>query len=157
MGAISEKIKIQSFKDNILQKLCENIVEIFDAELVNFKAQCEDLVKRSSVNYNKIVDQLQDELKSKDHIINKLLTTIGDLTNTELKLNDNIMHKLINQSNCEENRNSMSMSQSSTKVTSENTQDINDSDKNNTVNTIKEQVTTIKENSRSVESNNQRS
>ena len=49
------------------------------------------------------------------------------------------------------------MNQSSTKITSDNTQDINDSDKNNTVDTIKEQVPTIKRNSRSVESNNQRS
>ena len=49
------------------------------------------------------------------------------------------------------------MNQSSTKIASDNTQDINDSDKNNTVDTIKEQVATIKENSRSVESNNQRS
>ena len=49
------------------------------------------------------------------------------------------------------------MNQSSTKITSNNTQDINDPEKNNSVNAIKEQVTTIKENSRSVESNNQRS
>ena len=49
------------------------------------------------------------------------------------------------------------MNQSSTNITSDNTQDINDSDKNNGVNAIKEQVATIKENSRSVESNNQRS
>ena len=49
------------------------------------------------------------------------------------------------------------MNQSSTKIKSDNTQDINDSDKNNSVNAIKEQVATIKENSRSVESNNQRS
>ena len=62
--AISEKIKIQSFKDNILQNLRENIVEIFDAQLVNFKAQCENLVKKSCADYNKIVDQLQDQLKS---------------------------------------------------------------------------------------------
>ena len=58
MDAISEKIKIQSFKDNILQNLRENIIEIFDAKLVNFKAQCEDLVKKSCADYNKIVDQL---------------------------------------------------------------------------------------------------
>ena len=135
IDAISEKIKIQSFKDNILQNLRENIIEIFDAELVNFKAQCEDLVKKSCAYYNKIVDQLQGELKSKD----------------------NIIHKLINQSNCEENTNRISMNQSSTKITSDNTQDINDSDKNNTVDTRKEQVPTIKKNSRSVESNNQRS
>ena len=48
------------------------------------------------------------------------------------------------------------MNQSSTKITSDNIRDINDSEKNNSVNAIKEQVTTIKENSRSVESTNQR-
>ena len=142
IDAISEKIKIQSFKDNILQNLRENIIEIFDAELVNFKAQCEDLVKKSCADYNKIVDQLQDELKSKDHIINKLLTTIGDLTSSELKSKDNIIHKLLNQSNCEENANRISMNQSSTKITSDNTPVINDSEKNNSINTIKEQVAT---------------
>ena len=64
------------------------------------------------------------------------------------------MQKLISQSNCVENTNRISMNQSSTKITSNNTQDINDPEKNNSVNAIKEQVTTIKENSRSVESNN---
>ena len=49
------------------------------------------------------------------------------------------------------------MNQSSTKITSDNIRDINDSEKNNSVNAIKEQVATIKEqNSRSVESINQR-
>ena len=40
----------------------------------------------SLADYNKIIDELQDELKSKDHFINKLLTTIGDLT-TKCKFN----------------------------------------------------------------------
>ena len=79
IDAISEKIKIQSLKGNILQNLRKNIIEIFDTQLVNFKVQCEDLVKNSCADYNKIIDQLQDELNSRDHIINKLLTTIGDL------------------------------------------------------------------------------
>ena len=57
---------------------------IFDAELVKFKAQCEDLVKKSSIDYSKIIDQLKDGLKSKDHIINKLLTAIGCVTSLEL-------------------------------------------------------------------------
>ena len=64
-----KKIKIQSFKDNILQNLCENIIEIFDTKLINFKAQCEDLVKKSRADYSKIISQPQDELKSKDRII----------------------------------------------------------------------------------------
>ena len=112
INAISEKIKIQNLKDNILQNFRENIIEIFDAELANFKAQCEVLVKKSCADYKKVVDQLQDELKSNDRIINKLLTTIGDLTSSELKSKDNIIHKLINQSNCEENTNRISMKQS---------------------------------------------
>ena len=45
IDTIYEKIKIQSFKGNILKNLRENIIEIFNTELVNFKAQCEDLVK----------------------------------------------------------------------------------------------------------------
>ena len=49
------------------------------------------------------------------------------------------------------------MNQSPSKITSDNTQGINDSENNNSINAIKEQVATIKENSRSVESNNQRS
>ena len=61
IDTIHEKIKIQSFKDNILQNLRENIIEIFNTELVNFKAECEDLVKKSCADYNKIIGQLQYE------------------------------------------------------------------------------------------------
>ena len=51
-----EKIKIQSFKYNISQKLRENIIEIFDAKLGNFKAQCEKnhvsiTTKQSQTNF----------------------------------------------------------------------------------------------------------
>ena len=48
------------------------------------------------------------------------------------------------------------MNRSSTKITSDNTRDTNDSEKNSCVNALKEQVATIKEN-RLVESNNQKS
>ena len=48
------------------------------------------------------------------------------------------------------------MNQSPTIITFGNTQGINDSDKNNSINAIKEQIATIKLNSRSVKSNNQR-
>ena len=159
IDTIYKKIKIQSFKDNILQNLRVNISEMFDAELVNLKVQCEDFVKKSCADYSKIIDQLQDELKSKDHIINKLLTKIRDLTSSELNSKNNIIHKLINQNNCKENTNRYSINQSSTKI-SDNTHsnnDIHDSDKNNSINAIKEKVATIKENSTSVKSYNQRS
>ena len=122
IDTIYEKIKIQNFKDNILQ----------------FMRICEDLIKKSSAGNNKIIGQLQDELKSKDHIINSILTTIGDLTSSELKSKD------------KENTTKTSINQSSTKITSDNTQSINDSDKNNSINAIKEQVVTIKDNSASV-------
>ena len=79
------------------------------------------------------------------------------MTSSELKWKDNIIYRLINQNNCEENTKRISINQSSTKITSDNTQSINDSDKNSSINAIKEQVATIKEYSRSVKSNNQRS
>ena len=46
IDTIYKKIKIQSFKDNILQNLRKNIIEILDTELVNVKAQFEDLIKK---------------------------------------------------------------------------------------------------------------
>ena len=117
---IYEKIKIQNFKDIILQNLCEIFIE-----LVNFEARYEDLVKKSCADYSKIIDHLQDELKSKDHTINKPLTTIRDLTSSELKLKDSITNRT-------------SINQSSMKITSNKTQSINDSDKNSSINAIKE-------------------
>ena len=50
IDTIYEKIKIQSFKDDILQNLRKNIIEIFNTELVNFKAQCEDLCRLQQNN-----------------------------------------------------------------------------------------------------------
>ena len=42
---------------------------------------------------------MSKELKLKDHIINKLQTTIEDVASSELKLKNNIIHKLINRNN----------------------------------------------------------
>ena len=61
-----EKIKVESFKENILQNLRNNIKEIFDSEFTIFKSKCEELVQTSSVRYNKQIDHLQNELKTKD-------------------------------------------------------------------------------------------
>ena len=61
-----EKIKVESFKEKILQNLRNNIKEIFDSEFTIFKSKCEELVQTSSVRYNKKIDHLQNELKTKD-------------------------------------------------------------------------------------------
>ena len=55
---IFKKVKIQSFKDNILKIFAKILVKYLMPNLSNFKAQCEDLVKKSCVDYNKIIDQL---------------------------------------------------------------------------------------------------
>ena len=39
---------------------------------------------------------MQGELKSKDQILNQLLTALGNLTNSELESKDNIIHRLMN-------------------------------------------------------------
>ena len=48
-----EKIKVKSFKENILQNLQNNIKEIFDSEFTIFKHKCEQLVQTMSVRYSK--------------------------------------------------------------------------------------------------------
>ena len=59
-------ISLESFKENILQNLRNNIKEILDSEFTIFKSKCEELVQTSSVRYNKQIDHLQNELKTKD-------------------------------------------------------------------------------------------
>ena len=61
-----EKIKVKSFKENILQN---NIRGIFESEFTIFKSKCEDLVQTSSVRYNKQIHHLKNELKTKDKVI----------------------------------------------------------------------------------------
>ena len=80
-----EKIKVKSFKENILQNLRNNFKEMFDSEFTIFKSKCEELVSTSSVRYNKQIDHLQNELKMKDKIIDQLLKSFSSLTNSELE------------------------------------------------------------------------
>ena len=96
-----EKIKVKSFKENILQN---NIRGIFESEFTIFKSKCEDLVQTTSVRYNKQIDHLQNELKLKEKIIDQLLKSLRNLTNSELESKNNIIHKLFDQTNDEEKK-----------------------------------------------------
>ena len=102
-----EKIKVKSFEENILQNLRNNIRGIFDSEFTIFKSKCEDLVQASSVRYNKQIDHLQNELKLKEKIIDQLLKSLRNLTNSELESKNNIIHKLFDQTNDEEKKKSI--------------------------------------------------
>ena len=102
-----EKIKVKRFKENILQNLRNNIKGIFESEFTIFKSKCEDLVQTSSVRYNKQIDHLQNELKLKEKIIDKLLKSLRNLTNSELESKNNIIHKLFDQTNDEEKKKSI--------------------------------------------------
>ena len=101
-----EKIKVESFKENILQNLRNNIKEIFDSEFTIFKSKCEELVQTSSVRYNKQIDHLQNELM-KEKIIDQLLKSLSSLTNSELESKSNIIHKLLDQIIDEEKKKSI--------------------------------------------------
>ena len=94
-----EKNKVESFKENILQNLRNNIKEIFESKFTIFKSKYEELVQTSSIRYNKQVDHLQNELKTKDKIIVQLLKSLRGLTNSELESKNNIIHKLLDQTN----------------------------------------------------------
>ena len=55
-----------------------------------------------SVRYKKEIDHLQNELKTKDKIIDQLLKSFISLTNSELESKNNIIHKLLDQTNDKE-------------------------------------------------------
>ena len=88
-----EKVKIKRFKENILQNLLNNIKEIFDSEFTIFKSKCEELAEISPVWYKKQIDHLQNELKTKDKIIDQLLKSLSCLTNFELESIKLIMNR----------------------------------------------------------------
>ena len=77
-----EKIKVESFKENILQNLRNNIKEIFDSEFTIFKHKCEyKQCQLGTANRS----HLQNELKRKDKITEQLLKSLSSLTNSELE------------------------------------------------------------------------
>ena len=97
-----KKLKPEVLKKTFKQKLQNNIKEIFDSKFTIFKSKCEELVQTLSVRYNKQIDHLQNELKTKDKIIDQLLKSLSSLTNSELESKNNIIHKLLDQTNDEE-------------------------------------------------------
>ena len=104
LDTITQYEKVECLKKNILQNLRNNSNEIFDSEFTIFKSKCEELVQTSSVRYNKQIDHLQNELKTKDKIIDQLLKSLSSLTNSELESKNNIIHKLLDQTNDEEKK-----------------------------------------------------
>ena len=105
-----EKLKVESFKENILQNLRYNIKEIFDSEITIVKSKCEELVQKSSVRFNKQIDQKKtnkNELKTNNKKIDQLFfKSLSNLTNSDLESKCNI-HKLLDQTNDEEKKKSI--------------------------------------------------
>ena len=102
IDTIYERFITQNFKDNILQNLHYNIKEIFNSEFMTFKSKCEELAKKSSIRSKKQIDHWQNELKTKEKIIDQILKSLNNLNNSELKSKNNIIHKLIDQTNGKE-------------------------------------------------------
>ena len=112
-----EKLKVESFKENILQNLRYNIKEIFDSEITIVKSKCEELVQKSSVRFNKQIDQKKtnkNELKTNNKKIDQLFfKSLSNLTNSDLESKCNI-RKLLDQTNDEEKKNRYNVKMKST-------------------------------------------
>ena len=85
LATIYQKNKSKSFKGNIPQNVCNNIKEIFDIKFATFKSKCEELGETSSVTYNKEIDNLQNELQTKDKMIDQFLMLRSNIANSELE------------------------------------------------------------------------
>ena len=134
IDSVYEKLKIHNLKEDILQNVRNNIRVICDKELSAFKCKCEDLIEKSITRYDRQILHLQDELKSKDKIINQLLTTLGNITNTELTSKENIINKLICQNNMEKVENKTLINEYFTK------RRYNDLEKSESINAVKDHI-----------------
>ena len=93
--------------EKYIDRIYECIKELFDNEFTIFKSKREELVETSSLRYNKQIDHLQNEIKSKDKIIDQLIISLTNLTYSELESKNRIIHKLIDTNNNEENQHSV--------------------------------------------------
>ena len=100
---IYEKIKIENFKGDILKNVHKDIKELVNNEFTIFKYKCEELIESASFRYTKQLEHLQSEIKSKDRIIDQLLNSLTNLTNSEFESKNNIIQKLIDKNNIEGN------------------------------------------------------
>ena len=85
IATIYQKNKSKSFKETILQNLCNNTKEIFDIKFATFKSKCEEQGEMSSVRCNKQIEHLQNELKTKDKMIDQFLMLLSNLANSEFE------------------------------------------------------------------------
>ena len=93
-----EKNQIVRFKNKILQSSQGDIKNLFDSEFEFLKSRHEDLVVKSNATFNSQTKHLQEELKSKDEIINQTLILLSDITNTVIQSKSDIVNKLIDAS-----------------------------------------------------------
>ena len=105
----SEKLKIESLKNEIISSLESTIFSLFQKELNTIKDKCEKLIQNSYSNYICQIDTLRKEIENKDEIISKLSATLSNITNNVLlkiptvALNNNNLLQETTPSNYNEN------------------------------------------------------
>ena len=86
------------FDNDILQSLDEDIKKLFDNEFKFLNSRCEDLIVKSAPTLNSRIKHQQEELLSKDEIINQTLALLSNITNTKSQSKNDIATKLIDDS-----------------------------------------------------------
>ena len=84
---ISEKMKTESLKTEIISSLESAISSLFKKELNTMKDKCEKLIQNSYSNYICQIDNLRKEIENKDEINNKLSAALNNITNNLLLKN----------------------------------------------------------------------
>ena len=106
---ISEKMKIESLKTQIISSLESTISSLFQKELNRMKDKCKKLIQNSYSNYICQIDNLRKEIENKDETINKLSATLNNITinllfkNPTVALNNNNLLSETAPSNGNEN------------------------------------------------------
>ena len=88
---ISEKMKTESLKIEIISSLESIISSLFQKELNTMKDKCEKLIQNSYSNYICQIDNLRKEIENKDEIINKFSTALNNITNNLILKNPTVV------------------------------------------------------------------
>ena len=75
-----DKLKFESFKNELIKEIHQNFENRFQNEVLSFKSKCEKLVSQSYLNSQIYIKKLEDEISNKNEIINNLIQCFQNFT-----------------------------------------------------------------------------
>ena len=80
IDVMHDKLKFDSFKNQLIKEIHQDLEIRFRNEVLSFKSKCEKLVSQSYLNSTVYIKKLEDEISYKNQTINDLITCFQNFT-----------------------------------------------------------------------------